>query len=499
MQADGPTFILLRDDSSPFISFAIWVRSGSACDPAGKEGLAYLTASMLEQGDTQTNAYDAILQKLFPMAAGYSISIDREMTVLQGKVHKDHLAAYYELLRDAILAPAFREADFERLRGNQVNEIETSLRYQDDEALAKAVLQWMVFEGTSYAHPEVGLASAVKALTLDDVRNFYRDQYTRDRIVIGLAGPFDGGFVERMYADFSRLPDSGDQAKAARSLPPGSACAPGAAWRNASDAAARPHGLRVTLIEKETRSTAISFGRPIDVTRASDEFYPLMIANSWLGEHRSSASHLYQVMRSARGLNYGDYSYIEWFAQGAWRQVPPSFHARSRQMFEVWIRPVMNANRHFALRQALREIDQLVENGLTAEQFALTRNFLLNFRHHYAPSLAARLGYAIDDQFYGLRQSHLGRIGERVQGADLAAVNAAVRKWIDAGDMDIVMVTQDAEALKRALIADEPSPITYASPTDEAVLAEDKEIERYPLAIAPENIRIISVEEIFER
>ncbi len=49
--------------------------------------------------------------------------------------------------------------------------------------------------------------------------------------------------------------------------------------------------------------------------RGDEDFYPLAVANSWLGEHRNSSSHLYQVIREERGLNYGDYSYIEYFPE----------------------------------------------------------------------------------------------------------------------------------------------------------------------------------------
>src|SRR3546814_9933605 len=37
----------------------------------------------------------------------------------------------------------------------------------------------------------------------------------------------------------------------------------------------------------------------------------LWLAKTWLGEHRSSSSHLYQRIREERGMNYGDYAYVE--------------------------------------------------------------------------------------------------------------------------------------------------------------------------------------------
>ena len=91
---------------------------------------------------------------------------------------------------------------------------------------------------------------------------------------------------------------------------------PGAAARTAEAArAARPEGLDVTIVEKPADSTAISLGFPIDVTRRDDDFYALAVANSYLGEHRTFNGKLMQDLRGKRGLNYGDYSYIEDFIQ----------------------------------------------------------------------------------------------------------------------------------------------------------------------------------------
>ena len=72
----------------------------------------------------------------------------------------------------------------------------------------------------------------------------------------------------------------------------------------------------------------------------SDDFYALWLAASWLGEHRNPISHLYQLIREKRGLNYGDYAYIEAFPRGMYQFFPDPNIARQQQLFEVWIRPV---------------------------------------------------------------------------------------------------------------------------------------------------------------
>ena len=111
----GETLITMPEEGSPFVAFNIWVKAGSQNDPAGKEGLASLTAALLADGSTESHSYQEILEALYPMAAGYGGSVDKEMTVFRGVIHEDNLEPYYEIFSNALLEPAFSEDDFTRV------------------------------------------------------------------------------------------------------------------------------------------------------------------------------------------------------------------------------------------------------------------------------------------------------------------------------------------------------------------------------------------------
>lgn len=462
----------------PTISFRLWFRVGAQNDPPGKEGLAALTGSMLAEASTEQNPYDRILERLYPMAAGYSSSTGVEMTVVSGRVHRDNLNDYYPLLAQAVLSPAFRQDDLERLKSDVLNYLENTLRYSSDEELGKAVLYQEIFAGTPYGHMPAGTVQAVKSITLDDIRSFYRTHYTRDNVVIGIGGGYDGDLLQRLRSDLGRLPPGVP--------PPVPPPLPKAI-----------QGLQVTIVEKDANATAISMGYPIDLLRGTPDWYALAMANSWLGEHRNSSSHLFQVIRDRRGLNYGDYSYIEHFPNGGALTKPPQNVCRRRQLFEIWIRPVPNEARHFALRAALRELKNLVDIGLTEVQFELTRKFLRNYVLHYAPTTIERLGYALDDRFYGISGSHLDLFRRSMNEVTRASVNACVQKYLQDDNMHVVFVTPDGETLKQALVADAPSPIRYATPKPDALLAEDRQISTLPLKIRPQDVKIVPVDELF--
>jgi zinc protease len=478
--------ITLREEGSPFVAFNIWVKAGSQNDPEGKEGLATLTAQLLSNGSTEQDSYQQIVEKLYPMAAGYGASVDKEMTNFRGTVHVDNVDAYYELFRNALLTPAFDEADFERVKLQTLNFLERGRRYNRDEELSKELLYWMAYEGTPFEHPEEGYVQSVRAITLDDVRAFYDAYYVRNNVVVGVGGGLPSGFPARVRADFDARPE----ASVARIPHPNPA---------------RPDRIKVLIVEKETDASAISFGFPTDVVRGAEDFYAMKLVNSWMGEHRSSFSNLYQVIREKRGMNYGDYSYIEPFPLAYTTQSRPVNAVRRSNLFEIWIRPISltePGNLHqrtlFATRAAMRELSTLVENGLPGDQIERTRRFLHDFSLNYGSTVSRRLSFAVDDAFYGLAPGYLASIRPELAALDKATVDAAIRRHLASEGMYMVFITADAEAFKELLLSGEGTYITYSSEPTAEIVGEDHEIANFPIDVAEEDIRILDISEVFE-
>jgi zinc protease len=323
-----PASVLLPG-TSPLVSFRILFMTGSAFDPPGKEGLAALTASMLAEGGTRSLSYDQIVQALYPMASSVSSEVDKEMTVFGGTTHIENLDSYYSFLRDMLLDPGFRPEDFNRLKDDAVNFLKISLRESNDEELGKEYLYNVIYAGHPYGHHNAGRISSLEKLTIEDVRSFYRSHYTSANLVIGLAGGYSKGFEEKVEADFAKLPE-------------------GQADKKRFDTPKVSAGTHIDIIARDTRSTAISLGFPIEVNRSHKDWPALALVASYLGQHRSSNSYLYQRLREARGLNYGDYAYIEYFPRGMFQMTPEPNLARQQQIFQIWIRPVEAENGVFA-------------------------------------------------------------------------------------------------------------------------------------------------------
>ena len=417
-EESSPTSVGLRTPASPLISVRIAFRTGSIDDPAGKNGLNALTALMIGQGGTQALSYEALTKTLYPWSASIQAQFDKEMTTIVGQVHRDHVEEFYGILRDLILVPRFDESDFDRNREFLTNAVTATLRGNDDEELGKQALNALMYAGHPYEAPELGTELGLLTLTLDDVRDFHARRYTRDNFLVGVAGGYPTGFVQQVEQDL------------AEGLPPGD---PEPAVLPAPRALS---GVEVLVVKKQAIATAISVGFPIAVTRADDDYYALLVANSYFGEHRTFNGLLMNKMRGDRGLNYGDYSYIEHFIQAGGSRFPVPAIPRRQQFFSIWIRPVPHHNAHFALRQAIRELQILVDEGMTQEDFEATRDFLLNYSKLYVQTASRRLGYAMDSRFYATG-FYVDELQQRLPSLTVDAVNEAIGRHLQYDNMAV--------------------------------------------------------------
>src|SRR5258706_12228945 len=142
----------------------------------------------------------------------------------------------------------------------------------------------------AYGHQNMGAIGALEKMTIKDVRDFYQTNFTQANLVIGLAGGYPEKFPGQVQTYFRKLPAGGiDQRHLWPFLQP-----------------KLEPGTKIQIVQRETRSTAVSLGFPINVTRPNKDWPALAVVASYFGQHRSSNSYLFQRLREARRLNYGD-------------------------------------------------------------------------------------------------------------------------------------------------------------------------------------------------
>ena len=154
---------VLLPSASPLVSFRLLFNTGAASDPKGKEGVAALTAAMISDGGSQRLTYAQIVNAMYPMATRFNSQVDKEMTAFYGTTHLDNLNKYYELIKDMLLNPGWREDDFNRLREDAINFLKVNLRQNNDEELGKEILYNEIYEGHQYGHHSVGTVDLFKS------------------------------------------------------------------------------------------------------------------------------------------------------------------------------------------------------------------------------------------------------------------------------------------------------------------------------------------------
>jgi len=313
------------------------------------------------------------------------------------------------------------------------------------------------------------------------------DEYNR---TIGVAGGYTPDVVDKLRAAVATLPEKGAPTG---EIPPQA-----------------PHKPRVLVVEKETASTAISIGVSWSLTRNSPDFAAWLVARSAFGEHRQFNGRLMQRLREARGLNYGDYAYIEHFVQeGGDAAAAQTGRARRQGEFTIWLRPVQNENALFAARAALYELQRtFTEEPFSDDEVERTKGFLDGYVLLYAQTDARKLGYALDDRALGSDQAFLEKLrGEiaKVTTADVNRVWAAKMKAL-LPQLQIVMVTPKAQEMKKAIVTNASSPMHYQKDAQgrvhkkpDALLAADKVIEKFALGVSGDaDVEVIPVAKLFQ-
>lgn len=473
-QEAGLKLVKVKKAGIPVIHFKVMIKSGSMDDPKGKEGLAYFTAHLLRRG-TKSFSRDQIEEMLDFISAKLDIRTEKEVIVISGTTLKENLDKFYHILTEVILEPTFPEGEIEKMKMDQINAIENIK--QDDAELSAQVLENFLFRGVPYGHLAQGRISSVNSFTREDALEFYDEHFSRNNIILGIAGDFDDKIVNAFVDDISQLDE--------KEIPSYEIILP------------QLVGRKVLLIEKEGREqTHFRIGHTLPITRKDPDFLPLYLANTYLGRHRESLGRLYQTVRSERGLSYGAYSYAEHFQQAGWSKLALPNIPRRAQYFSMWTYP-KSVNAKFAIKLALKELTDLVNQGIDEEAFDFIKNFEKNHVPFELETPERKLGLLMDEEFYG-NHRFWQDFEKRVDDITTEEVKKVVQQYLSPDNIAIVALVSDGEEFKKELLSDETK-IEYPSGVDPDVLkSADEKIKAFSLNLRPENFEIVRVEELFE-
>lgn len=181
----GITAWLVEEPAIPFVALELRFRGGATLDAPGKAGAVNLMAGLLEEGtgDLDSQGFAAARDAL---AASYRFGASQEAVSVSARFLSENRDAAVDLLRRALVEPAFAPADVDRVRGQVLSGLRQDA--QDPEALAALAFDRAAFGDHAYARPVDGTLETAAALTVEDVRAAHGAALARDRVYVAAVG-----------------------------------------------------------------------------------------------------------------------------------------------------------------------------------------------------------------------------------------------------------------------------------------------------------------------
>ncbi|HYK05406.1 MAG TPA: pitrilysin family protein [Thermoanaerobaculia bacterium] len=435
----GEPRVVTLDSRAPLVTIRVMITHGSTSDPAGKEGLANITSDAITDGGFRgpngvvTKEQLAELTNPWGSGARPAVFTSARTTTFFFTAPREVIGRYVtDVLRPMLTQPELEAEEIERLKNETISQI-TSIRSEDLEALGLAAIDQYVLAGTGYGHHVIGRESTVPTITRDDVVRFYRDHYRPENAIVGISTT-DPAIV-------AQVTDAVRGINRDATTPP------------APVSSAQPEtftGREVLVIQEPNAPAAsVHLGFPFPVSRNHADYWPLYIANVWLGTHRDSFGQLYQKIREERGYNYGDYSYTEYW-NGRTSSLFQVFNQpREQQYFSIWVRPVKHEHAVHMMKATTYELDQLIRSGLMPDQVDEAKKKARVLYLNLGETVPRLIGVRVDDAFYGLSGS--GFLDTYIQAIDRVTpeqVNDAIRRHLNTDNIKYVVVTSTPHLAK---------------------------------------------------
>ena len=283
---NGLRVVVAEYHELPLIEMYLIVGGGAAQDPAGREGLAALTAATLTRGTEHLSA-EELARAIDTLGGRIAAAPGSEGTTLSVEFLASDFAAGLDLLRQVVREPEFARDEVRRARAEQLAGIQAGL--EDTSTVAEKCFAGLLYGTHPYGRPIEGRTDTVPKLGRGDVRDFYDRWYRPNDTILVLVGDVSApDAVARLRAAFGT-------------------------WKPRPDAVAAPvpppvklTARRVLLVDKtDATQTQIRFGN-ISIARNDPDYLPAQVANTILGG--GFTSRLIEELRVKRSLTYSAYS-----------------------------------------------------------------------------------------------------------------------------------------------------------------------------------------------
>ena len=398
---NGLQVVVVQHHEQPILTLRMLIRSGAASDPSQKQGVAVLTAALLDQGTT-TRSAEQIADTIDSIGGGLGTGAGTDLSYANVLVMKDSLSLGFELLNDVVRNPAFKSDELERQRQQAISGLRVS--YEDPDYVAGLVFDRLVYGFHPYGLPNNGTPESLQSVTVDDLRAFHQTHYAPNNAILAVVGDvtpqeaFSG--AERAFGNWASHDVKAD------------------------DAGAPPEPTRrVIVVDKpDAVQTELRVGQ-LALPRKHPDYLAYDLTMKILGGE--GANRLQRVLRSERGLTYGASAEFQALRQSG--DFAANTDTRSDATAEV-------------LRVIVEEItklqrDRVSDRELSDAQAYLTGNFPLTIET--PEDIAAQVLNAI---FYGLPLSDIENYRELVNAITPDDIQRVARQYLKPDRLSVVLV-----------------------------------------------------------
>jgi zinc protease len=381
-------------EPSPLIALEFAFIGGSEQDPPDKPGVAYLAASVWDDGAGDLDA-KAFHSKLEDKSIGLSFNAGRDHvrgSLRTLTVNRDEA---FEYLRLALTAPRFDTDAVERARGQLVSRLQRATTSPND--IASRTWWQAAFPDHPYGRPVTGTAESVARISIDDLKSYTRRVLARGKLKIAIVGDIDaadvGALLDRTFGALPAEPEL-------TSVP---------------DVLMQGLGRRI-VVPMEVPQAVVTFGTR-GIARSDPDFMAAYIVNHILGGGAFS-SRLYQEVREKRGLAYGVSDSLTWFDHTA--VLVGGTATRSAVTGE-------------AIGIIEQEIRRLADAGPVEQEVADAKSYLEGSYALGLDTSAKVAGQLVQMQLDHLGIDYIDRRSSMIEAVTLADTKRVAKRLLDSG------------------------------------------------------------------
>lgn len=398
----GTRVLFVESHELPMLDIAVDFAAGSARDPAGKTGLAYLTHGLLDQGAGGLSD-TAIAHRLADVGAVLAGNFDRDragvrLRTLSSAAEKN---ASLDILARVLHRPDFPQAVIGREKQRLIAAIREA--EADPGTVADKAFYRALYGNHPYAHDESGEPAHIAQLTRIDLQGFYRTHYSAPNAVISLMGDITRAEAEaianRLAAGLSRAPVVPVLPKPV------------------------PATVSDVRIAHPSAQSHVRVGM-VGMARNDPDFFPLFVGNYVLGGGGFD-SRLMREVRDKRGYAYSAYSYF--------------LPMREAGPFELGLQTKLEQTDD-ALKVVRETVRQFIADGPSEAELAQAKSNLMGGFPLRIDSNSKILEFLSTIGFYLLPLDYLDTWVDRVNAVDVVAVKQAFARRVDPDKLVTVVV-----------------------------------------------------------